>query len=137
MVCSLLVPYKHYIPVQYLPNVWPLDGGINLAAMVTWAEENPEWVGNIVREARAFARLHLSRRGQLCFWVRLLQRYHELLTGLDALEALMEEADHQWLEYNESMHTPPPGPPPPPSPTVVHAVMHRIQHHVLPRFSSG
>ena len=85
----LLVPMKHYFPVQYDQITWPGEH-IDLASMVGYAQHNPEIVANVVREAKAFARFHLSRRGQTCFVVRFLQRYHEVLRGLENLEALID-----------------------------------------------
>ena len=126
---GLLVPMRHYIPVQYAPNVWPLEGGINLAEMVTWAEQHPDTVAHIVQEAKAFARLHLSPRGQTCFLVRLLQAYHELLTGLERLEALVQEAEAAWAALI-AIPTPPPAPASPAHSGLVHTVHKHIRRFI-------
>ena len=89
----LLVPYKHYIPVAFEPTQYPVEAGLNIVGQVQWAQAHPEEVGQIVRNANEFARLHISRTGQLCFVVRMLCMYHELLQGLENLTALIQEAD--------------------------------------------
>ena len=91
----LLVPYKHYIPVAFEPTAFPLEAGLNVAGQVQWAQAHTEEVVQIVRNANEFAKLHISRTGQLCYVVRMLCMYHELLQGLNNLTSLIQKADSQ------------------------------------------
>ena len=76
----LLKPYVHYIPVRFSAAGGTEGvGQVDLAEKVRWAEENPERVAAIVREANAFARFHLSRQGQECFAMQMLDAYARLL----------------------------------------------------------
>ncbi|EIE21194.1 hypothetical protein COCSUDRAFT_43516 [Coccomyxa subellipsoidea C-169] len=77
----LLKPYVHYIPVRFSAAGLP-EGGlgqVDLAEKVAWAEENPQRVAAIVREANAFARKYLSRQGQECYAMQMLDAFARLL----------------------------------------------------------
>lgn len=77
----LLKPYVHYIPVRFSAAGLP-EGGfgqVDLADKVAWAEENPQRVAAIVREANAFARKYLSRQGQECYAMQMLDAFARLL----------------------------------------------------------
>ncbi|KAK9829902.1 hypothetical protein WJX72_008578 [[Myrmecia] bisecta] len=86
----LLVPFKHFIPVEYDPLSRPYDAGLNLADMVQWAERHPEQVAQIVRSANEFADFHLSERGRMCYVLRLLQHYQKLLADVQDLPDLVK-----------------------------------------------
>lgn len=124
----LLVPYKHFIPVQYEPVALPMELGLDLHTQVEWAEAHPDEVADIVREAQRFAKLHLSSEGQECFVVRFLKEYHELLLQIDQLGALIEKADLEYLNILGSAanisKTAPPAP--------TRGFLHRFRAHVRP-----
>ena len=52
---------------------------MDLAAKVAWAEENPYRVAEIVKEANNFANHYLSKQGQQCFAMQLLDRYSRMV----------------------------------------------------------
>ena len=52
---------------------------VDLAAKVRWAEDNPDKVADIVKEANLFARRYLSRQGQQCFALQMLEGYSRML----------------------------------------------------------
>ena len=119
----LLVPGVHYLPVQYEPTLFPKEAGLDLNDLVRWAVHHAAEVAQLVDNARAFARLHLSTVGQRCFVVRFLQKYHEMLQGLDALEALIE-AESPNIAEPLHVHKP-----------HSQGIFHRLREHVTGRHS--
>lgn len=75
----LLKPYVHYIPVRFSTSGEKEGHEVDLAQKVEWAERHPDRVAAIVREANAFAEFHLSRQGQECFAMQMLDAYARLL----------------------------------------------------------
>lgn len=95
----LLVPFKHYIPVMFEPTIFPADAGLDLAEKIQWANDHPQEVADIVRNANEFARLHTSFHGQVCFTVRMLTMYHDLLQGVHNFSAMMDAETQAWKDW--------------------------------------
>ena len=55
---------------------------IDLAAKVAWAEDNPQRVADIVKEANKFASHYLSKHGQQCFAMHLLDNYSRMINDV-------------------------------------------------------
>lgn len=52
---------------------------VDLATKVAWAEDNPDRVADIVKEANGFASHYLSKQGQQCFAMQTLDRYSRMI----------------------------------------------------------
>jgi len=70
---------------------------VDLAAKVAWAEDNPERVASIVKAANAFARKYLSKQGQQCFAMQMLDRYSRMLKDVWQIRRLRHRAEHVGL----------------------------------------
>lgn len=70
------------------------DFQVDLAEKVAWAESNPDRVEAIVREANAFAARYLSKRGQQCFAIQLLNEYANLLKDPWELRRMKRRGQH-------------------------------------------
>lgn len=68
----LLQPYVHYVPVRLLDSE-PDDSLRNVVNKVAQAEQHPEKVASIVREANSFAELHLSQLAFDCYSLQMLE----------------------------------------------------------------
>ena len=55
---------------------------VDLAAKVAWAEDNPQSVADIVKEANNFASHYLSKHGQQCFAMQILDRYSRMISDV-------------------------------------------------------
>ena len=70
---------------------------MDLAAKVAWAEENPQRVAEIVKEANLFASHYLSRQGQQCFAMQFLDRYSRMIKGVWQLRRVKHHSKHVGL----------------------------------------
>ena len=66
---------------------------VDLAEKVAWAERNPDRIKRIVREANAFARKYLSKQGQQCFAMQILDGYARMLQDVWKLQKLRHRAE--------------------------------------------
>eukprot|EP00891_Asterochloris_glomerata_P003615 jgi/Astpho2/3615/Aster-06908 len=84
---NLIIPWQHVIPVVYEPGFFP--EGSNLLWAANWAQDHPAEAADIVSKARAFADLHLSELGQMCYTVRLFHEYSKLMTDRESIPELV------------------------------------------------
>ena len=68
--CGALAPYVHYIPVERQLE--------DLVAKISWAKAHDSECKVIAKNARKFARNHLTRSDHLVYFYYLLDRYSEL-----------------------------------------------------------
>ena len=69
------------------------DFEVDLAEKVAWAENNPNSIQRIVRAANLFAKRYLSKQGQQCFAMQMLDRYARLLRDPWRLRKLRHRAE--------------------------------------------
>ena len=66
---------------------------MDLAEKVAWAEKNIDSIQRIVRAANAFAKKYLSKHGQQCFAMQMLDRYARMLRDPWRLRNLRHRAE--------------------------------------------
>ena len=74
---------------RYEPASFP--EGSNLLWAWQWAHEHPAEAADIVSKARAFADLHLSELGQMCYTVRLFHEYSKLMADRESIPELVSD----------------------------------------------
>ncbi len=79
---------------------------MDLAAKVAWAEENPNRVAEIIKEANNFADHYLSKQGQQCFAMQLLDRYSRMVKRAWQLRRVRHHSKLVGLPADVSASTP-------------------------------
>lgn len=73
----LLKPFVHYIPV-----IVHADGTSDLMDQIRWADEHPDTVDLIKKNAKHFAAQHLAPgSGRDCYSALLIERFSQFLMG--------------------------------------------------------
>ena len=83
----LLQPYVHYIPVRFL-EYEPEDPLRDVVNKIAWAEQHPEKVAAIVKEANRFAVTHLSHHALDCYSLQMLDEYSRLFNDPQLLQGV-------------------------------------------------
>ena len=73
---------------------------------VAWAENNPHRVADIVREANDFASHYLSKQGQQCFAMQILDTYSKMIKDVWQLRKVGRHSKHLGLLANVTASTP-------------------------------
>ena len=81
----LLQPYVHYIPVRFL-EYEPEDPLRDIVNKVQWAEQHPEKIEAIVRNANRFAVTHLSDHALTCYSLQMFEEYAQLFNDPQELQ---------------------------------------------------
>lgn len=97
----LLQPYVHYIPVRLLPHETQ-DPLRDIVDKVFWAENNPEKVAAIVKNANQFAKTHLSAHAFTCYSVQMLDEYARLFQDPQLLPGIAAGGDFR-AEYTSNV----------------------------------
>lgn len=99
---SLLVPFVHFVPIRYDAhdvNVTAAD----ILAKLHWAEQHPEQMAAISRNANDFAQLHLTEHATQCYSVQLFDEYSRLFS--DPLRVHQLEVEGVFQDSQSHVHS--------------------------------
>ena len=89
----LLIPYTHYIPMQF--DKGAKDPLPDIMQKLAWAERNPLIMAKVVPNTNHFAATHLSDHALTCYSIRLLHEYAALFHDSHELEAVAQAGYHK------------------------------------------
>ena len=77
---------------RYEPGVFTEEEGLKWSPTWHWANQHPEAVAEVVKEANKFAQLHLTRKGKTCYMTRAMMHYAKLMTDRGKVKQLWEQS---------------------------------------------
>ena len=68
------------------------EEGLNWGRAWNWANKQPEVAATVVREAKRFAQVHLTRKGKTCYMARAMMHYAKLMTDRSNVKQFWEQS---------------------------------------------
>ncbi len=90
MCCNQKSSSMEDLYCRYEPHQFTEHEGLDWPRAWAWAEDHPEAVAEVVREANKFAQLHLTKKGKTCYMARAMMHYAKLMTDRGKVKQLWE-----------------------------------------------